>query len=95
MRPALYGQAYIFLRQIAHLELQRGRCLRLFFADRFAEAKRRCGKTERVHLQGGGVSDNDRHAGLQKLRVSATVENYFNMVWLIRSLQRLESKPCG
>jgi len=66
-----------------------------FFQDRLAEVKRCCGKTERVHLQGGGVSGNDRHAGLQKLRVSATVENYFNMVWLIRSLQRLEGKLCG
>jgi len=66
-----------------------------YFPDRFAEEKRCCGKTERVHIQGGGVSGTDRHAGLPKLRVSDSVENYFDLARLIRSLQRLESNPCG
>ena len=66
-----------------------------YFPDRFAEGKRYCSKTERSYIQGGGVSGTDRHAGLPKLRVSASVENYFDLARLIRSLQRLESNPCG
>jgi hypothetical protein len=62
-----------------------------YFPDRFAEVKRCCGKTERVHIQGGGVPGTVRHAGLQKLRSSASVENDFDMAWLIRGLQRLAS----
>jgi len=95
MRPALYGQAYIFLRQIAHLERQRGRCPRLISRTALQRRRDAAAKPKGLHIQGGGVSGTDRHAGLPKLRVSDSVENYFDLARLIRSLQRLESGPCG